>query len=116
MNEQQLQRTQALKAIIAETEQEENIEKKEELISAATRAVEIVGRRKYFELRGKWSSWIVGWITGLIAFNSIITIAVGVGFLDYTKYEWFITVVLAETFLQIVGLGYVAVKYLFKDQ
>lgn len=77
--------------------------------------VELDGRRRFFDLRGTWSSWIIGWVTVLILFNIGITIAVGLKGLDYTNYEWFITAVLVETFLQIVGMGYVAVRFLFSD-
>jgi len=73
------------------------------------------GRQSYFNLRNVWSAFIILWITGLILFNCGITVAVGLGILDYVKYEWFITTVLIQTFLQIVGLGAVAVAYLFKD-
>lgn len=77
--------------------------------------VEIDGKRKYYKLREKWSGWIIKWITGLILFNCSLAVAVGLGKLDFLKYEWFITIVTVETFLQIVGMGYVAVKFLFSD-
>lgn len=108
-------RDQALGAIVAESEEDEDPGKSSELTDAAKRAVEVIGRRKYFDLRDRWSSWIIGWITSLIAFNSLVAILVGMGCLDYSEYEWFITAVLVQTFLQIVGLGAVAVAYLFKD-
>lgn len=108
-------RENALRAIVAESLEEEDSGKSEEITEAARQAVEIIGRRKYFSLRDKWSTWIIGWISSLIAFNSLVTVGVGWGLLDYTGYEWFITAVLVQTFLQIVGLGAVAVAYLFKD-
>lgn len=55
------------------------------------------------------------WITALIAFNSLLAILVGTGCLDFTQMQWFITAVTVETFLQVVGLGYVAAKYLFSN-
>ena len=51
----------------------------------------------------------------LIAFSLIVTICVGTGILDYSRYEWFIIAVLVQTFLQIIGIGYVAVRLLFSD-
>jgi len=110
-----LQRDNALQEIIAESERDEDSEKISELGAGARVAVEIIGRKRYFDLRDKWSSWIIGWITALIVFNAGITIAVGAGCLDYSDYEWFITAVIVQTFLQIVGLGAIAVRYLFAD-
>lgn len=78
--------------------------------------VELDGRKKFFKLRGVWSNWIIGWITALIAFNIVLTVLVGLGCLNFEKYQWFITAVTIETFLQIVGMGLIAVKYLFSDK
>ena len=109
-------REEALRDIVAESQEEQNPGKEQGLAAAAAQAVEVIGRRRYFELRDTWSSWIIKWITTLIAFNSFVTVAVGFKWLDYSDYEWFITAVLVQTFLQIVGLGAVAVAYLFKDK
>ena len=76
---------------------------------------EVTGRREFFTLRRKWSDVIIIWIWLLIVFNVLLTVAVGKGTLDFTEYQWFVTAVTIETFLQIVGLGYVAVRYLFSD-
>ena len=108
-------REEALDAIVKASEADDDEGKSGELLGAASQAVEIIGRRKYFDLRDTWSKWIIGWITVLIAFDSIVTVAVGLGCLDYSQYEGFITVVFLQTFLQIVGLGAVAVRYLFKS-
>lgn len=77
--------------------------------------VNVAGRQKFFVLREKWSRAITLWIWLLVLFNMALTLAVGAGFLDFTDYEWFVTAVTVETFLQVVGLGYVAVRYLFSD-
>ena len=91
-------------------------QKRSELADATEKAVEIDGRKRYFLLRDRWSASIVIWISILIAFNIMVTVAVGFKWLDYTGLQWFITAVLVQTFLQIVGLGVVAVKYLFSDE
>jgi hypothetical protein len=111
----ELQRDQALQEIVTESEQPEDSEYAFQLGAGARVAVEVIGRRKYFDLRDRWSAWIIGWITVLIAFNVVITLLVGLGRLDYSQYEWFITAVIVQTFLQIVGLGAIAVRYLFAD-
>lgn len=108
-------RNEALDSIVKESLEDEDSGKQSELLDAASQAVEVLGRRRYFDLRDTWSTWIIGWITGLIGFNALVTVLVGMGCLDYSEYEWFITAVIVQTFLQIVGLGAVAVAYLFND-
>jgi hypothetical protein len=76
-------------------------------------AVELAGRKKFFELRKHWSAAIITWISGLILFNSFLAVSAGAGWLDFSEYQWLITAISVETFLQVVGLGYVAAKYLF---
>lgn len=102
-------------AIKSGTEDKTSSRKEDGLASASAEQVEISGRQKYFELRGTWSTWIIGWISVLIVFNIALTLLVGFGCLDFQNYQWFITVVTIETFLQIVALGAIAVKYLFSN-
>ncbi|WP_157211955.1 hypothetical protein [Sinorhizobium sojae] len=113
--ETHVSRTQALNAIKKDSAQDQDKSKRAELADAAAKAVEIEGRRSYFRLRESWSTTIILWITFLIGSNALITVAVGLGWLNYRDLEWFITAVVVQTFLQIVGLGAVAVKYLFSD-
>jgi hypothetical protein len=80
---------------------------------ASLAGVEVAGRQRFYRLRTKWSWIIFGWVTFLIFFNSAVTVLVGCGLLDFTQYEWFVTAITVETFLQIVGMGYVAVNFLF---
>lgn len=87
--------------------------KREGVHAAEDKGVELDGRRRYFELRHTWSAWIITWISVLILFNATLTALVGLGLLDFEKYQWFITAVTIETFLQIVGMGYIAVRFLF---
>lgn len=110
-----LQLSDALNAIVEESEQDEDKDKELQLVSGAKVSVEVIGRKRYFDLRDKWSTWIIRWITALIVFNMAITLLVGSKALDFSEYEWFISAVLVQTFLQILGLGAVAVKYLFTD-
>ncbi|MEY9097353.1 hypothetical protein ABIA24_000262 [Sinorhizobium fredii] len=111
-----ISRLRALQAIRLGSAQDVDQPKRHELADASAKAVEVDGRKRYFELRDRWSGAIVTWIWILILFNIGITIAVGAKWLDYSSLEWFITAVLVQTFLQIVGLGVVAVQYLFSDK
>lgn len=55
-------------------------------------------------------------ISGLIVFHALLTVLVGAKWLNFDNLQWFITAVTVENFLQVVGMGYVAVKFLFSDQ
>lgn len=104
-------------------------EQKEEVVSLGSEEAELLNRRldfvereikarglgEFFRLRSIWSNWIIGWISVLVLFNGALTVSVGLGFLNFEKYHWFITAVTVETFLQIVGMGVVAVKFLFSE-
>jgi hypothetical protein len=91
---------------------------KDEAILAAesrTSEVEIEGRKDFFALRTRWSTMIIWWISILIAFNCALAILVGAGLLRFTEMPTFITAVTVETFLQIVALGAIAVRFLFSS-
>lgn len=87
-----------------------------DLLAAERVRVELDGRKQFFKLQKGWSDWIILWITALIVFNAALTMLVGMGCLDFTSAPWFVTAVTVETFLQVVGLGYVAARYLFSNE
>lgn len=107
-------RKDAVNAVIGQTAPKDP-EKELAEAEAELARVNVKGRSEYFSLRKKWSGWIIFWIATLIFFNVIITLAVGMEWLSYKGYEWFITAVIVQTFLEIVSLGAIAVAYLFKD-
>lgn len=78
--------------------------------------IEAQGASSFYSLRSIWSFCIIVWITILIVFNMLLTVEIGEGKYNFKDYQWFITTVTAETFLQIVGLGYVAAHYLFSNK
>ncbi len=94
---------------------EEDEGKDDDFLSAEKTRVEIDGRKQFFTLQKGWSNAIMWWISALILFNALLTILVGAGCLDFSKSPWFVTAVTVETFLQVVGLGYVAARYLFSN-
>ncbi len=93
--------------------QEEDAGKQEAVNNSSKEAVELDGRREFFRLRSKWSWAILIWISALVGFNMFLALGIGWGSLSFHTYEWFITAVTVETFFQIVGLGYVAAKFVF---
>lgn len=107
-------RTQAQGAIVDGITETDDA-KDSDYLSAEQIRVEIDGRRQFFDLQKGWSTAIMWWISLLILFNAILTVLVGAGCLDFTGAPWFVTAVTVETFLQVVGLGYVAARYLFSN-
>lgn len=94
---------------------QEDSGKQSMLVDAEYIAVEIAGRRSFYRLRHKWSWAIIIWLSILIIFNCGLAIAIGSGELNFSAYQWFITAVTIETFLQVIALGLIAVKFLFSD-
>lgn len=90
--------------------------KDQEIEDGELKRIEADGRKKYFLLRERWSNWIISWITALIGFNIVLTMFLGRGWLHFEDMQWFISAITVETFLQIVGLGYVAVRFLFSHR
>lgn len=105
-------RDEAIKEITSSAAEHSN-PKDDELEDAESARVEIDGRKQYFALRSDWSGYIACWISALILFNGGLTVGVGSGLMNFDNMEWFVTAVTVETFLQIVGMGYIAVQFLF---
>jgi|GEM_PF-1808764 len=75
--------------------------------------IELQGRKQFFDLRGLWSWWLIAWITGLLIFHVLLTVSIGLKKLDFETYQWFLPMVVLQNFLQIVGMGYIIVKFLY---
>ncbi len=69
----------------------------------------------YYKLRKWWSGFLLGWISFLIVSHTALTWCIGIGWLDYSDHKVLVNILAAETFLQIVALGLIAVKFLFSD-
>lgn len=108
-----------IKSVVATTIQPSDSEVTRRIAQASIGAerarVKLRGLRGFFKLRKKWSKWIIIWISSLIGFNIALTAFVGWKWMSFVDHEWFVTAVTVETFLQIVGMGYVAVKFLFSN-
>ena len=57
----------------------------------------------------------MGVIGAMMLFQFALLFPVGLGWLDYTAYDWLLPVLLAQTFGQVTGLAVYAVRYLFSD-
>lgn len=104
-----------LGSVQSETVSKDDEETDLAILEGRKKAVEIKGLSDKFDLRKKWSNWIIGWISALLLFNASLTIWVGTGNSAFDDLEWFITSVIVQIAIQIIGLGYVAAKFLFSD-
>jgi hypothetical protein len=82
--------------------------------AARSEKIELDGREQFFSLRGTWSKWLIFWISAILLFQGSLTVAVGLGHLDFLEYKWFLPMVIGQSFLQIIGMGVVIVKFLYK--
>ena len=104
----------AIKASLA-SQDRTDLELGSQVLVAARERVELDGKRAFFKLRKHWSAALMVWISSFIVFHVSITIAVGLGTLDFLEYQWLIPLITVENFLQIVGMGYVVVRFLYPN-
>ena len=104
----------AAKAVIVVDSQDDDDDSKDlKIQKARLLQARVEGMRRKFDLRGRWSSWIITWISVSLVFNFVLICLVGAEVFNFG--EWFATIVIIELFLQVVGLGYVAANFLFSD-
>ena len=82
-------------------------------IDARRQETEVIGRGQYFRLRKQWSWFLFAFLTGMIIFQFFVTIAVGLGWMNFLEYKTLLGLVLGENFLQIVGMCVIVVTFLF---
>lgn len=82
------------------------------LVNEAEAAIRRDGLMQFYGLRRMWSGWLIAWVSILICFQIALTFAIGLGGLDYRDYDWFLPLVTAQNFLQIVGMAIVVVRFL----
>jgi hypothetical protein len=100
---------------VQSSKQELDPELEEAKIKAKKELIELDGRKQFFTLRSHWSVCIIIWISIFILFHISIAIFLGLGLLDFEKNRWFLPSLIIENFLQIIGMGYVVVKFLFRE-
>ena len=73
------------------------------------------GLEAHFRHKSLWSSVLIFTIAWMVIFESILVWCVGVGWWDFTQYSWLIPTLMIQFLAQIVGLGLLVVKSLFRD-
>jgi hypothetical protein len=90
-----------------------NMDKKRKK-DALREKIELEGLKQFFELRKRWSNYLVIALFIILAYNVLLVLAVGLGYLRFVD-EWFLRIVLTANIADIIGLIYLVVKFLFTD-
>ena len=86
--------------------------------SVATLTKELIenqGRHDFYSLRKSWSRFLMFSLFAMLAFQMGLTVLIGTGHLDFTKYPVLISLVVGENFVQIIGMCVLVVQFLFQD-
>lgn len=67
-------------------------------------------------LRTSWSKYFQWVLFFMILFQCALVTEIGLGVLNYEKYQTFLHAVVIENFLQMLGAGLIIVRYLFKEE
>jgi len=74
------------------------------------------GTQDFYNLRKRWSYWIIGWISGLLIFHFLLALAIGFCWVDFSSAPNFLQTILIGDFAEIVGMGFVVVKFFHDEQ
>lgn len=80
---------------------------------AESEKIDLRGRAQFLDLRETWSHALVRWIACLLLFQMLLTLLIGWGYLDFRSYPLFLPIVTIQTLIQIVGMGYIIVQFLY---
>lgn len=73
------------------------------------------GIKDHYKHKGKWSTFLMLAVAGMLLFQSFLLLEVGLGRLNFRDYEWLLPALLVQNLGQVIGLAVYAVKYLFSD-
>lgn len=82
-------------------------------MSSEEEKIHLDGISAFYMQRKYWSYFIMGAIAVIIVFDITLTAFVGCNILNYEKYSWFLEMVIGKTTLEIFGLAFLVVKFLF---
>lgn len=102
-----------LKAQITGASSEAPVSYADSANQARSEKIDLDGREQFFTLRGRWSAWLLTWISGLLLLEAFLTLAIGFGWVNFAEYKWFLPIVFGQSFLQIIAMGIVIVKFLY---
>lgn len=105
------------KATVIDQKQRDFAKKFDNLAETSQEAyAHLKGLNDHYKHKGYWSYFLMGLMTVLIIFQSILLGLVGGGVWDFSKYDWLLPALLVQNFAQVIGLAVFVVRALFKDQ
>ena len=69
----------------------------------------------YHDLRKQWAMILKKLLYAMVGFEAALTFSVGFGWLHFPS-QVFLNLIVGQTFLQIVGMCYIVVKFLFPNE
>ena len=69
----------------------------------------------YHDLRKQWAMVLKKLLYAMVGFEAALTFSVGLGWLHFPS-QVFLNLIVGQTFLQIVGMCYIVVKFLFPNE
>jgi hypothetical protein len=80
--------------------------------SSEREKLRIKGLGEFFEMRMTWSRWLIAWVTGLIVFQVLLTVAIGTGALVFQGHETFLNLTVGQNFVQVVAMAVIVLRFL----
>lgn len=71
------------------------------------------GLKDFYFLRKFWSWVVAGYVTISLLFQICLIIFTGLGILKFEGYNNLLALITGENFIQILGLGYIIVNFLY---
>jgi hypothetical protein len=84
-------------------------------VKAEARYEHLRGLRDHYTHKRIWSYVLMGMMALLLAFQCLLLGLVGGGVWDFTSYDWLLPALMVQNLAAIIGLAYVVVKSLFRD-
>jgi hypothetical protein len=84
-------------------------------IKAEARYEHLRGLRDHYTHKRMWSYVLMGMMGVLLLFQCLLLGLVGGGVWSFTDYDWLLPALMVQNLAAIIGLAYVVVKSLFRD-
>jgi hypothetical protein len=91
------------------------VRKEESKQTMKERETERRGLEKYYELRDKWSKYLIILLSVMIVFQNALVLMIGFEWLNFLEYKNFLYAAVIESFLQIAGMCGIVVVFLFPN-
>jgi hypothetical protein len=84
-------------------------------LDGAAKLAHLVGLKSHYQHKSYWSTCLLMLVIGLMVFQSVLIVFVGLNRMDFNNYQWLLPALLVQNLAQVVGLAVFVVRALFKD-